>query len=177
MHILRFRMGFTLLELMAAVLILGLLLAFAIPGFRQAWARMQVQSACARLTTSLAQARLAALFQRTRTVVCPSADGLRCLPGADWTVGWVAYHDANRNDRRDAGEPVLSRQPAEAGVRIQSTSGRHQVAYQKDGRSSGSNITITVCAWDASVPARQIIVSNSGRNRMLAHAGCPLSDG
>jgi type IV fimbrial biogenesis protein FimT len=62
---------------------------------------------------------------------------------------------------------------------MRSTQGRKQIIYRADGRSAGSNLTLTFCDPGDKVPPRAVILSNSGRARISQTRwdGTPLSCG
>lgn len=86
----RTQRGFTLIELMVVVAVLGILLGIGVPGMTQLVAQNRVSSAASDFHLALQSARSAALTQRTKASICP-ADGQPCGQGQDWTTGWATY--------------------------------------------------------------------------------------
>ena len=89
----------------------------------------------------------------------------------------MLFLDDDGNRKADAGDEVLrvDLEPTSRHLRVVSTRGREQLRYLPDGRSPGSNLTISICNDRSEVLAR-VIVNNMGRPRsQRAEAGeaCP----
>lgn len=91
--------GFTLIELMTAILVLGVLLAMAIPSYREMSRSNRMTASTNDLVTALATARGEALRGSTPVSLCASTDGSNCVTVAtgttDWSGGWIAFTDSN----------------------------------------------------------------------------------
>ncbi len=100
--------GFTIIELMAAIAILGILLGFGIPGLQAFIQDNRLTSQINLLSTSLALARSEAIKLNQRVIVCVSADGMQCEAlggGTTWNVGWIVFVDRDRSGDVDVGGP------------------------------------------------------------------------
>lgn len=75
--------GFTLLELLVTVLVLGVVMAVAAPAFNQMVARSRINAAANELVAGLQTARMTAVRINGRGEICPSTDGATCS-GSDW---------------------------------------------------------------------------------------------
>lgn len=164
--------GFTLAEALTAIAILSLLLGLAMPSW-QAFARNQEgKTALNTLASHLALARSESI-KRNRAVLIDNIDG-------NWHSGWTLYVDANNNGLLDADDPVLaSVRPQPAGVVITgNTPVRRYVRYTPSGQTQLLNGgfqagTLTICHTSSPQPARQLIISASGRARVLQKALAP----
>src|SRR5262245_60959819 len=85
--------GFTLLELMIALTVLGILLGLAVPGFREFTRQNRVTAAQNDLATAINLTRSEALRRSTPTSLCASADGASCASAANWGSGWIVFSD------------------------------------------------------------------------------------
>lgn len=103
--------GYTLVELMTAILILAVLVAIAVPSFRSFAANSRVSAAAGDLVLALNYARSEALRRATNVQVCASTDEASCSGSDDWSTGWIVYADLNGNASPDGGE-VLQTWPA-----------------------------------------------------------------
>ena len=169
--------GFTLIELATTVAIMGILAGVALPSMRDFVERQRTLSAVSSLTAHMGLARMAAISRNRRAVLCPSVDGRHCEAGTDWSQGWMLFVDEDGNRRPDGSDDILrvDLEPTSRHLRVVSTRGREQLRYLPDGRSPGSNLTISICNDRSEVLAR-VIVNNAGRPRSeRAEAGqaCP----
>lgn len=160
-------MGFTLVEQLACLAVLGVLSAIALPGLRQFMQAQQVTGATHALHASLLLARSEAV-KRNRPVLVDNGDG-------DWASGWRVYADLNDNGRLDAGEPLIrvtARLSGEVVARGNAPVRRH-VRYVGNGRSqlAGGAFqagTISICHASARQPVRRLVVNAGGRPRLVS---------
>lgn len=115
----RMAKGFSLLELMITIALLGILVALAIPSFELIANMNKLSGTSNEILTSLQIARAEAIRRGAHAVVCKSTNAdsgaaATCsTAGGNWT-GWIAFVDdgagtpANANNgARNAGETVL----------------------------------------------------------------------
>lgn len=154
--------GFTLTELTIVLAIASILFGLAIPQMSNFSLNAKLYNARNAIFTLLQLGRSQAVFKRTRVVVCPSLDGQRCSGG--WDGGALVFHDGNNNRQHEDNETVFSvlNQQSVSGLQIRGN--RRLVAFTPDGRSQGSNLSISFC-----IPGRaqgnSVVVSNAGRVR------------
>ena len=157
--------GFTLLDLVIAVTILGVLMGIVIPSLKDAVARTHSASVRSAITTTLFDALRHATVLGREIVVCP-ASASQCVGGTDWSLGWIAFIDADGNRLHSPGEQIVRQQEKlPAGVRLYGTVGRPRIVYQPNGGNGGSNITFTLCDRRGPKHAQALILSNGGRLR------------
>ena len=89
--------GFTILELMAVVVITGILLSVGLPSFQTLMFNNRITSQLNLFSSSLALARSEAVRANQRVVVCPSTDGATCIDDPNWENGWITFIDRNAN--------------------------------------------------------------------------------
>ena len=169
--------GFTLIELMVAIAILAICATLATPAMGSLLERQRASAAMGALRTQMQLARMAAITHRQPAVLCPSVDGIACDETVDWSGGWMVFLDRDGNRRPDTVGDVLRIEPAPTSrtLRILSTRGRQQVRYMPDGRSAGTNLTISVCSGGGDLLGA-VIVNNAGRPRTfrpMAPTPCP----
>lgn len=88
--------GFTIIELMTVVAVLGVALGIGVPAMNQFILDNRLTSQLNSLSSALAVARSEAIKQNQRTVVCVSSDGATCaVSGTDWNNGWIVFVDRN----------------------------------------------------------------------------------
>ena len=163
----RCQRGLTLIEAVMTMTVLAICTAIAVPSYRALIQRQRVDATMHLLTTHMASARMNAVTRRIPTVVCPSDGRGACRQDSDWTQGWLMFLDRDGNGKPDDPLDILrdERAPSDPALRILSTSGRLRLRYSPDGRSIGSNITVSLC-YGGQVKG-EIKVSNSGRVRSL----------
>lgn len=156
--------GFTLLDLLIALTIVGILFGIVIPGLKNAVARVQAGSARTAITATLFDAQRHATVLGREIVVCPGES--QCVGGVDWSQGWLAFIDHNGDRMHGPGEQIVRREPElPAGVRLHGTVGRPRIVYQPNGGNAGANITFTLCDRRGPRDALALILSNGGRLR------------
>ncbi|WP_429197601.1 GspH/FimT family pseudopilin [Luteibacter sp. W1I16] len=119
--------GFTILELMVTLTVLGVLMAIAVPSFRGTMRRARVSNAVNTMVGDMQFSRSEAATRRQFVSICRSADGKTCaLSGPDYDVGYLMYaYDASAagaNQVYDATKHTLLRTtPSTTDVSIQAT--------------------------------------------------------
>lgn len=111
--------GFTLVELLIVVAVVGVLSAMSVGGFRWLTQSQRVKNASFELFATLTLARSEAIKRNGNVTVTPTS--------GSWQNGWTVT---------SAGGEILKRQAALAGVTI--TSGPATVVYARTGRSSAT---------------------------------------
>jgi type IV fimbrial biogenesis protein FimT len=146
------RNGFTIIELMMTLAILGVILMIAAPSFNDLALKSRVSSAATEIQLSLLLARSEAVKRNATVSIAP-------VNPAAWSEGWnVAYVDAGGVTR------TLKTQAAYTGT-MTVNGPATVVAYGRDGRLTGTtDVTFAVTVPDhARVPAKVVAVDLSGR--------------
>lgn len=157
--------GFTLVELMVAVLVMAVVLAFAVPGFESVVNGGRLTGAANEMLASLQSARMEAIRRNRRTVLCLSrnanSDNPTCAPdNAADASGWITFVDLNRNGTYDDGAAALLRTTtAHDAVRILASNGlpgKVRVVYRADGFARGNGgVTLLAGSIDMCLPTRR----------------------
>lgn len=162
----RRKAGFTLIELVTTMSVVAILASIAAPSFAGFLERQRASAAITSLMTHMALARVAAISRNQRSILCPSSDGVHCEASTDWSAGWMLFHDEDGNRMPDSSDEILrvDLEPTSRHLRVFSTTGRQQLRYLPDGRSAGTNLTISICNKDDELLGK-VIVNNMGRPR------------
>ena len=138
--------GFTLVELITVLAIMGVLAALAAPSFSEMIARQRLRTGAFDLVADLLLARSEAIKRGENVTV---------TPGATWAMGWTV----------DAASGARISQRTAFGAAITSPSGATTVAFDRNGRSAGTSaIEFSSPKTDDSA-ARCVTVQPSGRAR------------
>ncbi|MBS7456660.1 GspH/FimT family protein [Coralloluteibacterium stylophorae] len=175
------RNGLTLLELLVVVAILAIVTTVGLPAFGDVLQRTRAQTAMHQLTASIASARLAAIQHRRPLALCPADAAGACVDEPDWSAGWLVFVDADGNDRPDTDADLVRHVQTSGRIAIRSSAGRTRIRVQRDGRSGGSNLSLSLCSEDAEPRLLgRVILNISGRTRSerpTAPTPCPFAPG
>jgi len=174
--------GFSLIELIVVIVILGILMSMATLPFQEMIANQRLRTVTSDLTADLALARIEAIKRGTRVGITRTT--------SQWIGGWQVFDDADRDGVWDAGEGVLISRPAlDNTVRVCSVGTNVDnsidvLSFGGDGRVRTYNagaektgirgITVSSTLISPSVPARLLEFSPTGRVTTVSGVtGCP----
>lgn len=171
--------GFTLYELLTTVAVVAVLAAVAVPAFQYLTARERQSAAMNTFIAALYTARSEAIKRGKRAVLCPSRNGEACdgagTDGTVWSEGYLLFLDENANREREPEEDIVHVFGKTRGIRILSSRGRDHVTYQANGLAPGTNATFQFCSERNVVPARSLVMSNTGRVRAAPKTAKPAA--
>lgn len=138
--------GFTLIEILIAIVVLGVLVTLAAPSMRDMLIATQMRGAASDLYESVILARSEAIKRSASVDVVPT--------GGVWATGWSVM----------AGATVIETREAAPNVTITANTAGN-VTYKLDGRVSSAVRSLTVSTTAASHPvaARCVVIDASGR--------------
>ncbi len=158
--------GFTLIELLVSLIILTIIVSHAYSGMHRFSQRLKIQTIANDLRQNLNLARSSAITQKRKTIICPSNNGKNCDSKGDWNHGWLVFIDKNHNKTYDKQDQALNYYDFKQTITIDNSQHRKKLVYQRNGFSSGSNTTFSICSTSNDIPAISVIVSNTGRARI-----------
>ena len=167
-------LGFTLMEVLVVVAIVGIAAAVGIPSFRTTIQNNRIAAQANDFAFQLAVARSEAVKRGVNTAVCSSADGATCSTSTDWATGSIVFVNAvGAANTVDAGDLVLQVFPAlQGGSVFTGLAGVDSIQYLPTGFvTAGVQFTLSIpdCAGNQ---VRTITVSPTGR-ASVARAACP----
>ncbi|SIT69998.1 type IV fimbrial biogenesis protein FimT [Ectothiorhodosinus mongolicus] len=164
--------GWTLLEALVVMAIVGLLWQFASPGMQQWMAARTVSVATNSLASSLRLARSEAIARQQKVLLCPSRDGLTCTSGP-YHLGWLirlAPNDISGLTAPVASRAVLHYQgPLSNGVSITANGAMASyIAYRPDGQTRQLNDALLMGTVEICLPphGQRIVINRIGRARI-----------
>jgi type IV fimbrial biogenesis protein FimT len=169
--------GFTLVELLVTLAVLGVLLGIGVPSFRASLERQRISAAIFMVAAQFATARNTAITRREIVSLCPSTTGAGCDEGLDWSGGWLMYGGRRRASQPENPAAVLRHfpPPGHASLHLRSSTGRRALHFLPDGRSAGSNLRLRVCL--AGQLRGEVVVNNLGRVRSRRLPGWQACEG
>ena len=178
--------GFTLIELMAAIVLLSVMAVVAIPAMGNLFQNNTLIAFTNSFTSSIALARSEAIKRNLQVSMCALNDaGTNCGANGEWEDGWTVWVDTDNDNSVDAAELVIyTTDNLPTGYTLRSTTGIYSnlIVFNQDGVSSGDggvsgNDNMRVCdaGGDANLN-RSINLNAVGRayvNTDLVGTGCP----
>ena len=159
--------GFSLLELIIVIAILGIIFAIALPNFADMLAEQRARAAASEIVGDLALARIEAIKQQRRVVVAR---------GATWKDGWRIYIDTDGSGTFTVGELVIKTSPGFSGKTLKVCAisadfvdgvifrGDGSVANSPIGAESGLRVSDDRgIGGEAGARTRNVVVSLAGR--------------
>ena len=155
--------GFSLLELISSIAIIGTLTSIAIPSFNNYIERSKIKSTNIQLHRVLSLARQNAISTGKDTYICELISENQCNNHrpfrANWSNGWLAYTDINGNAKLDDQDDIIQthKNTKNVGV-VFNQRGRLRFKSNGSARSAG----FYLCTKESS---RHILLLYSGRTR------------
>lgn len=166
----RFVKGFTAIELMVTIAILGMLAAIAAPSFKPVIERWKVRQVTEELQSTFYVARSEAIKRGGGITILRNGDTTDCTAvGSDtslWSCGWTVFADANSNGVQDSGEDTLQTisLPANVSIKLSDTSEPAFIKVDRWGQLSAAHAAIQLKgSSDAQASTSALCISGNGR--------------
>lgn len=148
--------GFTLIELMVTLTIMGILLMIAVPSFSEVALGSKLSAETSKLVAGVHLARSEAIKRNAAVTLCASANGTSCN-GSGWEEGWVMFVTSTP-------ATVIKAQEASAsGMKLNGSV--LTLSFQSSG-ASATPATIAVCRKTPTVGGKERVVTISATGRV-----------
>jgi type IV fimbrial biogenesis protein FimT len=131
--------GFTMVELIVVISIVGVLMAIGAPSYRYVTTANRISSEINGLVGDLQFARSEAIKEGQTVSVCATTDGTTCTgAGATWTTGWLVFMDASIVGTIDGTDTVLRmQQPLSGGDTFMADTNVTVITFNREGFAQG----------------------------------------
>lgn len=174
--------GFTMIEILVSIAILGVLIAIAIPSFSNTIKRYRISAIRDELTASLQMARSEAIRRGTQIIIMRNT--VNCVfdmpDSQDWHCGWHLVVDSNNNGNVNASEEVIQSTILPTGFMLghPNAGSPSKIVANRWGQISplANRFVISPIATGVSDPETlTICISSGGRIRYIPDdVACPL---
>jgi type IV fimbrial biogenesis protein FimT len=163
--------GFTLVELMVALGILGLTMAIAVPNFITLINDNRISSSASDFVGALQLAKAESAARTSPATICKSnIAGTGCITTGDWQQGWIVFSDINGNAAVDAGDTVvLNHEALDTRITFNDAGVTNSITFNPSGSTSitGAQIFIMCDARPFAESAKGILVTITGRGNVM----------
>ncbi|MEM7303996.1 MAG: GspH/FimT family pseudopilin [Pseudomonadota bacterium] len=172
--------GFTIIELMIALALVGVFITMGVPAFSGLMERNQLTTGINTFVSSLSIARSEAIKRNQRVSLCASNDGEQCAD-TGYENGWIVYVDSNQSDSLDDDDEIIwVNSNLSTNFTLRATSAlSNQITYMPTGRIGASTEgNVKLCKDNDISKARMLIMIRTGRVQLANHNddGVPMDN-
>jgi type IV fimbrial biogenesis protein FimT len=170
--------GFTLVEILMVIALLGVMLVAGMPGFQAFITKTRVSGASNEFLGDISYARSEAATRQVEVAICPSTNQTSCASGGNWANGRIIFVDTNADGAVSTGEPVLRVSQAMTGTTVTPTGfGATDIVRFRPfgGLKPPTSGSFTLCppAPAANGEGRRLAVATTGRPLISKITTCP----
>ena len=186
----RNNLGFTLIEVIVTISVLGILLSIAVPSFSKMIERNRVSTGTNEFISALMLTRSEAVTRSLPMSLCVSSNGTTCNAALDdYSKGWLIFSDCDKDgavtttvttcdfdgDGTNDKDIILKVHNGFEKLLIvgSTTSAKDKFTYEFSGRPSGNNVNFKI-GIDASSLQKKLTVAITGRVKLCSkgETGC-----
>ena len=176
--------GFSAIELMVVLSILGILSALAAPAMSDLIARWRTNAVAEQVTAALTLARVEAIRRSGNVVVQKSSSSYsgstnNCSTNQQWSCGFIVYADIDRNGTQDATDVILREIDVPSGISLLNMSGASNAALTFNrwglGNQGLNALHFRIRKIGLTDADKSVCVSSGGRIRTVNSLDCPTS--
>ena len=167
--------GFTLLELIVVIAILGITMAIAAPNLMTMISNNRISSNASDFAAALQLAKAEAVARVNPVILCKKNTGSTgCIASGDWSQGWIVFSDDNGNGGVDGGanEAILLVHDAlDSGITFggSTTQVDTAIVFRPSGTSNVTSTGTLIICFDGhfDYSARGIMITITGRGSVM----------
>ena len=159
--------GFTLLEILVAMSIVGILITMAYPMFKTSMVNNRLYSEASQTTNIITLARSEAIKRNDYVTICPTNDGTTCLIGNDFQTGTIIFLNSAQTGLSTT-DQIIKVFNKWTQIDKGKLANGNFITFSADGRS---NITNSILVCKATYPSFSIALHASGRIKMSSNTG------
>jgi len=177
--IMKQQLGFTLIELMVTLSVIGIMAAIATPSFSDLIQDNRLTTRSNELLAAVALTRSEAIKRGENVVICQSSTQSSCGgSNNNWHQGWMVFVDDDAQGDFDAGTDEILSVRSALGDNLTLSLGSSSIAYGGDGLASNvnANLSFLLCDDRGNDHRTGLGISVTGRVRQVARAdlgNCP----